>query len=276
VVARFFALFGAAAVGAVKNTTYDSDLTEAQWEFLQPMLDKPKKCGRPPTDRRVVVNAILYILKGGIQWRQMPSGFPPWKTVYHIFRAWTLDHTWASLNDALRTCVRRDEGRAAQPTAAILDCQSVKSDGHGGEVGYDAGKKIKGRKRHILVDSLGLVLGAIVSPASCPEREGAKRLLDQVADWFPRLRKIWTDGGYTGEAFEQWVKDHWSKIQIKVVKRSDQVDGFAVLPRRWIVERTFGWLMRNRRLVRDYERTEASAAAWIHLAMIRIQLRRLA
>lgn len=147
-----------------ENATYDSDLTEAQWEFLQPMLDKPKRRGRPRTDRRVVINAILYVLKGGVQWRQMPTGFPPWKTVYHVFRTWTLDHTWASLNDVLRMSVRGDAGRDAQPTAAILDCQSVKSDGHGGEVGFDAGKKIKGRKRHILVDSLGLLLGAIASP----------------------------------------------------------------------------------------------------------------
>ncbi len=260
----------------MKNSTYDSDVTDAQWEFLYPMLDKPNKYGRPQTDRRLVVNAILYVLKGGIQWRQMPSDFPPWKTVYHVFRAWTLDHTWASLNDALRACVRGDEGRTEQPTAAILDCQSVKSDGHGGEVGYDAGKRIKGRKRHILVDSLGLLLGAIVSPADCPDREGAKQLLDRVADWFPRLEKIWADGGYAGEAFEEWVKAHWSKIQIEIVKRSDQVAGFVVMPRRWIVERTFAWLMSHRRLVRDYERTETSAVAWIHLAMIRLQLRRLA
>ena len=269
-------IFGAAAVEAMKNASFDTDLTDAQWDYRKPMLAKPKKFGRPPTDRRVVLNAIFYVVKGGIAWRLLPQNFPPWKTVYHIFRAWSLDGTWAALNDALRACVRVDEGRDTQPSAGILDSQSVKSDGHGGAVGYDAGKKIKGRKRHLLVDTLGLVLGVIVTPADCPEREGAQQVLQQVGGWFKRLRKLWVDGGYTGEPFAQWVRAQWPKLEVEVVKRSDAATGFEVLPRRWIVERTFGWLMRHRRLVRDYERTEASAEAWIHLAMIRIQLRRLA
>jgi transposase len=260
----------------MKNASFDTDLTDAQWDHLKPMLAKPQKLGRPPTDRRVVLNAILYVLKGGIAWRLLPQNFPPWKTIYHVFRAWSLDGTWAALNDALRVGVRADEGRDAQPSAAILDSQSVKSDGHGGAVGYDAGKKIKGRKRHLLVDTLGLVLGVIVTPADCPEREGAQQVLQQVGGWFKRLRKLWVDGGYTGEPFAQWVRTHWPKLEVEVVKRPDATAGFTVLPRRWVVERTFGWLMRHRRLVRDYERTEASAEAWIHLAMIRIQLRRLA
>jgi putative transposase len=145
-----------------------------------------------------------------------------------------------------------------------------------GRRGYDAGKKIKGRKRHILVDTLGLLLGVVVTPASCPERDGAQQVLERVGGWFTRLRKLWVDGGYSGDNFAQWVRDHWPKLEVEVVKRSDKVSGFAVLPRRWVVERTFGWLMRHRRLVRDYERTEASARSWVHLAMIRIQLRRLA
>lgn len=256
--------------------TYDSDLTRAQWEYLQPMLPKAKKRGRPPTDRRLILNAILYVLRGGIPWRLLPANFPPWKTVYHVFRAWTRDHTWAALNDALRICLRREEGRQDQPSAAVLDSQSVKSDGHGGEVGYDAAKRIKGRKRHLLVDTLGLVLGVAVTPASCPERDGAQKVLSRVADWFTRLRRLWVDGGYTGEAFAQWVQKQWPKLEVEVVKRSDEAQGFVVLPRRWVVERTFGWLMRQRRLVRDYEQTDSSAEAWIHLAMIRIQLRRLA
>lgn len=275
--ARWFVpIFGAAAVEAMQNASFDTDLTDAQWDYLQSMLPKRKKLGRPPTDRRRVINAILYVLKGGIPWRLLPQNFPPWQTVYDIFRAWSLDCTWAALHDALRLCVRADEGRHPQPSAAILDSQSVKSDGHGGAVGYDAAKQIKGRKRHLLVDTLGLVLGAVVTPADCPERDGAQQVLQQVGDWFKRLRKLWVDGGYTGEPFAQWVRAHWPKLEVEVVKRSDAATGFAVLPRRWIVERTFGWLMRCRRLVRDYERTETSAEAWIHLAMIRIQLRRLA
>ena len=260
----------------MKNALFETDLTDAQWEYLKPMLPKSKKHGRPPTDRRVVINAILYMVKGGIPWRLLPKNFPPWKTVYHIFRAWTLDCTWAALNDTLRICARASEGRDPQPSAAIMDSQSVKTDGHGGEVGFDAGKNIKGRKRHILVDTLGLILAVFVTPANCTERDGAKQVLQQVGGWLPRLRKLWADGGYSGENFAQWVRANWPKLEVEIVKRSDATKGFTVLPRRWIVERTLAWLMRHRRLVRDYERTEASAQSWIHLAMIRIQLRRLA
>jgi putative transposase len=196
--------------------------------------------------------------------------------VYHVFRQWVKNHLWAALNDALRTLVRKAHGKRSRPTAAILDSQSVKSAGHGGLVGYDAGKRIKGRKRHLLVDTLGLVLGVAVTPASTTERAGAQRLLGRVLGWFTWLRILWVDGGYTGEAFAQWVKGLRPKLAVEVVKRSDDLAGFKVLPHRWVVERTFGWLMRQRRLVRDYETTEASAEGWIYIAMIRIQLRRLA
>jgi putative transposase len=196
--------------------------------------------------------------------------------VYHVFRQWVNNHLWAALNDALRVLVRKTHGKRSRPTAAILDSQSVKSAGHGGPVGYDAGKRIKGRKRHLLVDTLGLVLGVAVTPANITERAGAQMLLSQVLGWFTWLRILWVDGGYTGEAFAQWVKGLRPKLHVEVVKRSDDLAGFKVLPHRWVVERTFGWLMRQRRLVRDYETTESSAEAWIYIAMIRIQLRRLA
>lgn len=260
----------------MKIALYESNLTDAQWAFLKPMLPKPSKRGRPPTDRRLIMDAILYIIKGGIQWRLLPANFPPWKTVYHVFRKWTLDHTWESLNARLRTHIRKAQSKRSRPTAAILDSQSVKSDAHGGEVGYDAAKCIKGRKRHLLVDTLGLLLGVLVTPASTTERDGAQALLTPVLGWLTWLRLLWVDGGYRGEAFAQWVKGLRPKLKVEVVKRSDDVKGFVVLPRRWVVERTFGWLMRQRRLVRDYETTEASAQAWIYIAMIRIQLRRLA
>jgi transposase len=260
----------------VKNAIYDSSLTDAQWDYLYPMLPKPSKRGRPPTDRRRILDAILYVVKCGVPWRYLPTDFPPWKTVFHVFRKWTLNHQWAALNDALRILVRKAHDKRSQPTAAILDSQSVKSDGHGGDVGYDAAKRIKGRKRHLLVDTLGLVLGAAVTPASTTERDGAQAVLRQVLGWFTWLRLLWVDGGYTGEAFAQWVKELRPKLKVEVVKRSDDTSGFKVLPHRWVVERTFGWLMRHRRLVRDYENTETSAEAWIFIAMIRIQLRRLA
>lgn len=260
----------------VKKALYESSLTEAQWTYLKPMLPKPAKRGRPRTDLRRILDAILYVVKGGIPWRYLPTDFPPWKTVYHIFRRWTLNHQWAALNDALRPLVRKAQGKRSRPTAAVLDSQSVKSANHSGKVGYDAAKCIKGRKRHLLVDTLGLVLGVAVTAASLAERAGAQVVLGRVLTWFTWLRILWVDGGYTGANFADWVKTLRPKLAVEVVKRSDDTTGFKVLPRRWVVERTFGWLMHHRRLVRDYETSEASAEAWIFIAMIRIQLRRLA
>ena len=240
------------------------------------MLPKPARRGRPPIDRRRILDAVLYLVKCGCPWRYLPSDFPAWKTVYHVFRQWIHNHQWAALNDALRTLVRHAQGKRSRPTAAILDSQSVKSAGHGGPVGYDPGKRIKGRKRHLLVDTLGLVLGVALTPASTTERDGAQVVLGRVLGWFTWLRILWVDGGYTGETFAHWVKELRPKLAVEVVKRSEATVGFKVLPRRWVVERTFGWLMHQRRLVRDYETTETSAEAWIFIAMIRIQLRRLA
>jgi len=260
----------------MKIAKYDTDLTDAQWAYLKPMLPKPAKRGRPPIDRRRILDAILYLAKCGCPWRYLPADFPRWKTVYHVFRQWVANHHWAVLNDALRVLVRQANGKRGRPTAAILDSQTVKSAAHGGRVGYDAAKRIKGRKRHLLVDTLGLVLGVEITPASTPERDGAQLLLGRILVWFAWLRLLWVDGGYTGAAFAQWVKGQRPKLEVEVVKRSDTAKGFKILPRRWIVERTFGWLMLYRRLARDYETTESSAQAWIYIAMIRIQLRRLA
>lgn len=260
----------------MKTAIYETSLTDAQWAVIEPILPPISKRGRPPTDRRRVIDGILYIVKGGIPWRLLPTGFPPWKTVHSIFRKWALSRTWEAINGRLRALVRKQQGRRCRPTAAILDSQSVKSDGHGGDVGYDAGKKIKGRKRFLLVDTLGLVLGVLVTAASVQEREGAQTLLERLLGWFTWLRRLWVDGGYSGPEFAQWVRALKPKLAVEVVKRCAKADGFTLLPRRWVVERTFGWLMCHRRLVRDYERTESSAEAWIYIAMIRVQLRRLA
>lgn len=260
----------------MKIAVYDTCLTDAQWALLHPLIPKPNKRGRPRTDRRRIINAVLYVIKGGIQWRMLPVHFPPWKTVYDVFRKWAVEGTWESLNSKLRGRVRKAAGKRSRPTAAILDSQSVKSDPHGGKVGYDAGKRLKGRKRHVLVDTLGLLLGIEITPASTPERAGAQVLLKRVLKGFSWLRLMWVDGGYNGPAFADYVRSLRPKLKTEVVKRSDDVSGFAVLPRRWVVERTFGWLMRHRRLARDYETTESSAQACAYIAMIRIQLRRLA
>ena len=218
----------------------DTNLTDAQWAYLQPMLPQPAKRGRPPKDRRRIIDAILYLVKCGCPWRYLPADFPHWKTVYHVFRQWVHNHPWAVLNDALRLLVRKTHAKRSQPTAAILDSQSVKSAGHGGHVGYDAGQRIKGRKRHLLVDTLGWVLGVTVTPASTTERAGAELVLGHVLGGFTWLRSWWVDGGYTGAAFAQWVKELRPKLAVEVVKRSDAIKGFKVLAHRWVVERTFG------------------------------------
>lgn len=255
---------------------YPSDLTNDQWNLLQPLLPQPGPRGRPPAAARTMINAILYVLRGGIPWRFLPKSFGPWSTVYGTYRRWRNQDVWTHLHDRLRARVRRQEDKDCRPTACILDSQTVRSSDHGGPVGFDAAKKIKGRKRHLLVDTLGLVLGVFLTPASTPERAGARGLLGRVLPWLTWLRLLWVDGGYSGPEFGHWVRQHRRKLTVEVVKRSDDVKGFAVLPRRWVVERTFGWLMKQRRLVRDYEATETSATAWVYIAMIRIMLRRLA
>lgn len=260
----------------MQNSSYPSDLTDAQYALLEPMLPKPSKRGRPPGPARTMFNAILYVVRGGIPWRFLPTAYGPWETVYGTFARWKAGNVWESLNDCLRSSVRKQEGKRSRPTACILDSQTVRSADHGGEVGYDAAKKTKGRKRHLLVDTLGLILGVWITAANTPERAGAQGLLERVLVWFTWLRKMWVDGGYSGPDFAAWVRTIRPKLEVEVVRRCDDVKGFKVLPRRWVVERTFGWLMKQRRLVRDYEKTETSAAAMVYIAMIRIMLRRLA
>jgi transposase len=258
---------------------YPSDLTDRRWELVEPLLPKLPRgpAGRPRTnDRREIVNAILYLNRAGCSWRMLPSDLPYWKTVYHYFRLWRKDGTLDRIHDALREQVRIKEGREAMPTAGIVDSQSVKgADTVGkGTRGYDAAKKINGRKRHIVVDTLGLLLVVMVTAASIQDRAGGRSILELLKEKLPSVRHIFADGGYAGELVEV-AKRSW-KIVVEIVKRNPDQKGFAVLPRRWVVERTFAWLMRCRRLVRDYESLAVTHEAFVKWGMIGMMLNRLA
>ncbi len=261
------------------SKAYSSNLTLEQWELIEPLIPPAKAGGRPrEVDVWDVLNAIFYLLTQGCTWRNLPGDFPAWQTVYRYFRTWRKDGTWLMLHDRLRAWVRVACDRAASPSEAIVDSQSVKSAAMVNQaVGYDAGKQIKGRKRFLTVDTLGLVLRVYVMAASVPERQGGKKVLQRVHHMgkaVSRLHTIWTDGGFDGDPFMQWVITVCRWI-VQVVLRPEQTKGFVVLKKRWVVERTFGWLMGCRRLVRDYERLPESSEALIYLAMIRIMLRRL-
>ena len=223
---------------------------------------------------RQVLNAILYIVVTGAQWRMLPKEYPKWQSVYHYFRKWRDDGTWQRLHDTLRAAVRRRAGRHKHPTAGCLDSQSVKTTQLRGIRGYDKGKNVNGRKRHILVDTMGLLLIVVVTAASTSDPAGARLLLARLGGACKKLRKVWVDGTYRGKLVD-WVAEQF-QFALEPVLRSDDVKGFVVLPRRWVVERTFAWLTQYRRLSKDYEGLPKSSEAMIYIAMTRLMLRRLA
>lgn len=242
---------------------YASDTTEEEWAVIEPLLPAVQRRGRPrATPLRSVVNAIFYIAQSCCQWRMLPKDFPPFTTVQYYFYRWRDDGTWLSLNHALVMLTREREGREASPTAGVIDSQSVKTTEAAGPHGYDAGKKINGRKRHLLVDTMGLLIAAIVHRADIQDRDGAPLLLATMRSAFPWLRHIFADAAYAGGKLQQALAKlgTWT---IEIIRRSDAAKGFERLPRRWVVERTIAWLNRCRRLTIRYERD-----ADLHLAFL--------
>ena len=254
-----------------------SDLTDAEWLVLEPLFPARSHRGRPPVwSYRQIVEALLYLLRDGLPWRMLPSDlFPPMTMVQHDFYRWRDIGLRRSINQTLLTAVREAAGREASPSAGVIDSQSVKTTESGGPCGYDAGKKIKGRKRHINTDTQGFLVAAVVHTADIQDRVGAPDVLTSIRHSFPWLHHVFADGRYAGDKLHTALTKV-GKWTIEIIKRSDRAKSFEILPLRWVVERTFAWLNRNRRLAKDFERTIESATAWLYFASIQLISRRIA
>ena len=270
-----------------RRPPYPTDLSDAEWRLLEPLLAPPRRCGRPPKwPRRLIADAVFYVIRSGCPWRLLPHDFPPWQTVYAHFRRRWRDGLMREAHDRLRGQVREAEGRDPDPSGAVIDSQSVRTAGRGGPArGYDGAKRLNGRKRHLLVDTAGLVLLACVHGADLQDRLGGRLLFAQAPTALPRLERVWADAAYAG-GFQGWARDergwhveivHHPDRQLRRYGLADDAPrAFRVSPRRWVAERTFAWLGQSRRLSKDYEHLPATSEAMIYGAMSRIMLRRLA